>query len=117
MVGVEMLTLKDPPTVVFAHNLTIENERVEIWGEGNLNRYDDPETTSGTPVARYFCKTCGTPIKSVTPIYEGKTVVKLGIFPRVPHAEWESFASQRQSWETPVEGCVQYKTKTFGEKM
>jgi len=62
----------------------------------------DPETTSGTPVQRYetrfyrlvdmcwsrliwwwryryFCQTCGVPIMSVTPIYKGKIVLKLGI--------------------------------------
>lgn len=31
--------------------------------------------------------------------------------------EWESFAEKRQEWEKPFEGTVQYKTKSFGEKM
>lgn len=106
-----------PRTIVYGHNLTIETEKVEISGEQNLTRFDDPNTTSGTPLARYFCKTCGNPIKSITPIYEGKTVLKLGIFTEVPHAEWESFASKRQSWEKPFDGCTQYVTRTFGEKM
>jgi hypothetical protein len=44
---------------LFGANLTIETEKVEISGEENLTRYDDPETLSGTPVSRYFCKTCG----------------------------------------------------------
>jgi hypothetical protein len=57
------------------------------------------------------------PIKSVTPITQGKTVLKLGIYPRVPIPEWESFAIRRQEWEKPVEGCVQYKTKSMGEKL
>jgi hypothetical protein len=57
------------------------------------------------------------PIKSVTPVYKGKTVLKLGIYPRVPVPEWESFAIKRQGWEKPIEGCVQYKTKSLGEKM
>ena len=57
------------------------------------------------------------PIKSVTPVNQGKTVLKLGIFPRVPIPEWESFAIRRQEWEKPVEGCVQYKTKSLGEKL
>ncbi len=54
---------------------------------------------------------------SVTPLYEGKTVLKLGIFPKVPKPEWESFAERRQEWERPFEGTVQYKTKSLGEKM
>ena len=40
---------------------------------------------------------------------KGKIVIKLGVFPDVPQPEWEQFAERRQSWEKPVEGCVQYK--------
>ncbi|KIX03027.1 uncharacterized protein Z518_06577 [Rhinocladiella mackenziei CBS 650.93] len=54
---------------------------------------------------------------SATPLYKGKVILKLGIYPEVPVPEWESFASQRQTWEKPLEGAVQYKTKSFGEKM
>jgi hypothetical protein len=59
----------------------------------------------------------GSPIKSVTPNYTGKTVLKLGIFPKIPIPEWESFASQRHEWYQPLEGRIQYKTKSGGEKM
>jgi len=44
-------------------------------------------------------------------------VLKLGIFPNIPTPEWEAFSSQRQPWEKPLDGAVQYKTKSFGEKM
>jgi hypothetical protein len=44
---------------LFGANLIIETEKVEISGEENLTKYDDPETLSGTPMSRYFCKTCG----------------------------------------------------------
>ena len=57
------------------------------------------------------------PIKSVTPLYEGKTVLKLGIFPKIPTPEWESFSGDRQAWEKSLDGTVQYKGKSFGEKM
>jgi len=39
----------------------------------------DPETLSGTPVQRYFCQTCGVPIMSITPLFEGKVILKLGM--------------------------------------
>ena len=55
------------------------------------------------------------PIQSLTPIYKGMTVLKLGIYPKLPVPEWESFASKRQAWEKPFEGCVQYKTKSKGD--
>lgn len=38
-----------------------------------------------------------------------KIVLKLGVFPRVPQPEWEAFAVRRQTWEVPVDGCIQYK--------
>jgi len=40
---------------------------------------------------------------------KGKVVVKLGVFEKVPEPEWEQFAVRRQTWEKPVEGCIQYK--------
>lgn len=57
------------------------------------------------------------PIKSMTELYAGKTVLKLGIFPEIPNPEWESFALKRQEWLAPQEGCTQYKIKSLGEKM
>lgn len=44
---------------LYGANLLIETEKVEITGKENLTRFDDPDTSSGTPVQRYFCKTCG----------------------------------------------------------
>jgi len=83
---------------VFGANLTIEEEKVEFpKGKDNISRYDDPETTSGTPVQRYFCRTCGVcvhqcecgkqgadltrcrPIMSMTPVFPGKIILKLGL--------------------------------------
>jgi len=103
---------------MFGTNLLIEEEKVHFpKGKSNMKKYDDPDTMSGTPVGRYFCQTCGVPIMSVTPMYKGKIVLKLGIYPKLPQPEWESFAERRQAWEKPLEGAVQYKTKSFGEKM
>ena len=44
---------------LFGISLMIENEKVSISGEENLAEYKDYDTTSGNPVSRYFCKTCG----------------------------------------------------------
>lgn len=81
--------------------------------------YSDPETLSGTPVKRYFCKTCGVPTRSVSALYPGKVILKLGIFThsKIPTPEWESFVSQRQDFETRLDGAKQFKTKTGGETM
>jgi hypothetical protein len=45
---------------VFGANLAIEVEKVEIDGVENLTEYLDKDTTSGVPMARCFCKHCGT---------------------------------------------------------
>lgn len=66
---------------------------------------------------RYFCKTCGVPIRSISSLYPGKVILKLGIFThrQIPTPEWESFSSQIQGFETRLAGAKQYKTKTGGE--
>ncbi len=53
----------------------------------------------------------------MTPLYDGKTVLKLGIFEKIPEPEWESFVVHRQEWEKPLEGTPQYKKESFGEKL
>jgi hypothetical protein len=57
------------------------------------------------------------PIKSVASLYQGKSVLKLGIFDKISEPEWESFVVNRQKWKKPLEGTTQYKTKSFGEKL
>ena len=57
------------------------------------------------------------PVKSVTPLYAGKVVVKLGMFPRIPQPEAESFALHRHEWQGKHEGVDQYKIKLFADKM
>ncbi|KAK4993238.1 hypothetical protein LTR50_000579 [Elasticomyces elasticus] len=101
-----------------ASNLVIEEDKVEIDdAKGTLKEFVDTETMSGKPLSRFFCGTCGNPIKSVTPAYPGKIVVKMGMFPRIPQPEFESFALHRHPWQAQHAGVVQYKTRSFGEKM
>ncbi len=45
---------------MFGANLAIEAEKVEIKGKEDLREFIDENTTSGTPMARCFCKHCGT---------------------------------------------------------
>jgi hypothetical protein len=45
--------------IAAAHNLTIENEKITIEDAENLQEYMDTKTLSGTPLGRFFCKTCG----------------------------------------------------------
>jgi len=55
------------------------------------------------------------PIRSLTPLFEGKTILKLGIFPKLPKPAFETYVRNRQDWEQPLEGCAQYKGQAGGE--
>ncbi|KAI0111252.1 Mss4-like protein [Nemania sp. FL0031] len=101
-----------------AANLVIEMEKVEIQDSaGTLKTYNDYDTLSGKPVARSFCSVDGNPIKSETPLSPGKVIVKMGIFPRIPEPEMESFVMHRHPWEANLEGTVKYKFARGGEKL
>ncbi|KAI7778504.1 hypothetical protein LA080_002108 [Diaporthe eres] len=103
---------------IFGANLLIEESKVEFPnGKDGLKVYVDSDTLSGTPLNRCFCGTCGCPIFSQTPLYKDMIILKLGIYSDVPEPEWESFVKDKQSWEKPVEGTIQYKGKSKGEKM
>jgi len=98
---------------IFAVNILMENSKFSITGEENLKVYSDHSTTSGAPVHRSFCSTCGTPIKSTSPRFEGTmTALKLGIFPKIPAPMVELFVVNREDWEKPFEGCVEYQKGT-----
>jgi hypothetical protein len=45
---------------IFGSNFAIEADKVEIIGSENLAEYLDPDTSSGTPMSRRFCRHCGT---------------------------------------------------------
>lgn len=47
----------------------------------------------------------------------GIIIVKMGMFPRIPEPEAESFALHRQSWQGKHEGMPQFKIVRGGEKL
>ncbi|KAK5088990.1 hypothetical protein LTS08_000607 [Lithohypha guttulata] len=47
----------------------------------------------------------------------GKDAIKQYDYDKLPTPEWESFASQRQTWEQCMPGTVQYAIKSFGDRM
>jgi len=50
-------------------------------------------------------------------MYAGKVVVKMGMMPRIPEPEFETFAIHRHPWQGNHEGVPQYKIKVGGEKL
>ncbi|KAI1420478.1 Mss4-like protein [Xylaria sp. FL1777] len=103
---------------VVAANLVIEADKVELRDSaGTLKTYDDYDTLSGNPVFRSFCSVDGNPIKSETPLYPGKVILKMGIFPRIPDPESEMFTLHKHPWEADLKSTVKYKIARGGEKM
>lgn len=51
------------------------------------------------------------------PALKGKVILKMGMFPRIPAPECETFSSHRHDWQGVHQGMDQYKTKIFGEKL
>ncbi|KAH7118325.1 Mss4-like protein [Dactylonectria macrodidyma] len=101
-----------------ASNLNIEEDKVHILDkEKTLKKFLDLETGSGKPLGHYFCSTCGCPVKSVTPLYPGRVIVKMGMFPRIPAPEWETFALHRHDWQGKHDGVIQWRIKVGEEKL
>ncbi|KAL9053725.1 MAG: hypothetical protein Q9162_004599 [Coniocarpon cinnabarinum] len=100
------------PTTAFAANLLLPTYSVTLTASENLSVYKDLDTTSGNPVYRYFCKTCGNPIKSEVEAATkaGKVILKLGIFGEggLPVPEHECFVKSKQAWVRPLEGTKRW---------
>ncbi|KAK7178840.1 hypothetical protein DPSP01_000959 [Paraphaeosphaeria sporulosa] len=90
-------------------NMAIEKEKVTYEDKnGTLKVYDDWETGSGKKVKRCFCGNCGSPIMSQPDIFPQLYMLKMGMFPRIPKPECESFAEHRHDWQGKHEGLEQY---------
>lgn len=91
-------------------NLAIERQKVTYEDQNaTLKVYADTDTGSGKCVKRLFCGNCGSPVMSQPEVSPNMWVLKMGMFPRIPKPECESFAGHRQGWEREGEGMVQYR--------
>ncbi|KIW02655.1 uncharacterized protein PV09_06093 [Verruconis gallopava] len=75
--------------------------------EGSPKSYLDTKTDSGTPLHRYFCGECGSPVMSVTPLVAGKSFLKMGLFDKIPEPAAEVYCKNREPWETPITNTAQ----------
>ncbi|KAI1263497.1 Mss4-like protein [Xylariaceae sp. FL1019] len=98
--------------------LIIEADKVQIEdASGTLKVYKDYDSTSGLPVMRYFCREDGCPIKGETEQMPGMVILKMGLFPRIPAPEMESFVLHRHPWQVDLKGTIKYKTLRGGETL
>ncbi|KAF2822479.1 hypothetical protein CC86DRAFT_330075 [Ophiobolus disseminans] len=99
-------------------NLAISASQVAVSDPSHkLKKYKDRATGSGKVVERCFCSECGNPIMSIAEIFPDMVILKMGIFPRIPKPECESFALHRHEWQGKHEGLVQYEIVRGGKKL
>lgn len=60
----------------FSVNLVVPSDCVSM--EGELARYEDPNSESGKPVLREFCSNCGSPIRSIATAAPSMVAIKAG---------------------------------------
>lgn len=57
------------------------------------------------------------PIMSIAEILPAMVILKMGIFPRIPDPECESFALHRHAWQGKNGGIPQYEITRGGKKL
>lgn len=57
------------------------------------------------------------PIMSIAETLPTMVIVKMGMFPRIPKPECESFALHRHSWQGKHEGLTQFEIVRGGKKL
>ncbi|KAF3035551.1 hypothetical protein E8E12_003871 [Didymella heteroderae] len=91
-------------------NLAIEKEKVVVDDpKGVMKKYVDMETGSGKKVE--------SPIMSIAEIFPTMVIVKMGMFPRIPQPECESFALHRHPWQGKHGDLTQFEIVRGGKKL
>jgi hypothetical protein len=57
------------------------------------------------------------PIMSIAEIFPKMVIVKMGMFPRIPQPECESFALHRHEWQGKHGDMTQYEIARGGKKL
>lgn len=57
------------------------------------------------------------PIMSIAEIYPTMVIVKMGMFPRIPQPECESFALHRHPWQGKHTDLAQFEIARGGKKL
>jgi hypothetical protein len=84
--------------------------------EGELSVFEDKDTTSGSPVLREFCRTCGSPIRSVLVANPSIVAVKAGSLDD-PHPfapQMHIFTRSRLRWIEIADGTPRFDTVPDG---
>ncbi|KAK1255706.1 hypothetical protein MKX07_007965 [Trichoderma sp. CBMAI-0711] len=98
---------------MFASNFTVDNSYIRhLRGEDNLSRWGQDKTpTSGTEMANYFCKTCGTLMYRRSALSPDRSFMRIGtvddftLHETKLRPQYEIFTASRVNWWHGVEGA------------
>jgi hypothetical protein len=92
----------------FSVNLVVRASTMAV--EGELARWMDPDTESGEPLAREYCGTCGSPIRSAPSATPKFVVVKAGTLdsPDGFAPAMHIWTASKLAWVTIPEGLPQF---------
>lgn len=98
---------------MFASNFTVDNSYIRhLRGEDNLSRWGQDKTpTSGTEMANYFCKTCGTLMYRRSALSPEQSFLRIGtvddftLHETKLRPQYEIFTASRVNWWHGVEGA------------
>ena len=88
----------------YAFIVTNGKDKVSITGDGHVNR-EDTNTTSGKPMQRSMCSTCGSPVRIIEGGAPETWCLQYGLFASevdLPPPKLELFRSKACAWETSV---------------
>lgn len=57
------------------------------------------------------------PVKSVAATRPGLVIMKMGMFPRIPAPEFETFALHRHEWQGQHDDTIQYRIRLGDERL
>ncbi|TDZ17514.1 hypothetical protein Cob_v009502 [Colletotrichum orbiculare MAFF 240422] len=67
--------------------------------QNTLQEYLDNNTDSGNTVHRFFCRNCGSPVKTTAPAaIPGKILIKASLFDEIPPKTSEVYTEKALSW-------------------
>ncbi|KAK1569608.1 Mss4-like protein [Colletotrichum navitas] len=83
----------------FSMNFFVDDGQWEIEdNQKTMTEYQDLNTDSGNTVHRFFCRNCGSPVKTTAKPFPGKAIIKASLFDDIPTKRSDIFEHKALNW-------------------
>ncbi|KAK1968929.1 hypothetical protein LY78DRAFT_690911 [Colletotrichum sublineola] len=83
----------------YSMNFFVDDGQWEIEdSQKTLTEYLDLNTDSGNTLKRFFCRMCGSPVKSVAKTLPGKALIKASLFDEIPTKRSDYYEHKAIKW-------------------